>query len=81
MFRALWSTIISCYSILFSNLKQKKNTILLVVVISSHVGPMYSETYCVYQLYLLLDIPLISLIMAVYDDTDAFVYEKVKNFC
>ena len=42
--KVLWSRIDSCYSILFSNLKQKKEqNIIIGRVISSCMGPMYIE--------------------------------------
>ena len=47
--KALWSRINSYYSILFSNLKQKKKKkhIIISRVISSHMGSMYIETPCI----------------------------------
>ena len=49
--KALWLRINSCYSILFSNLKQnKKKYIIISRVISSHMGPMYIETLYVSSL-------------------------------
>ena len=39
--KALRWRINSCYSILFSNLKQKTYNIIISRVISSHLGPMY----------------------------------------
>ena len=40
----LWSRINSCYSILFSNLKQIEHNIIISRVISSHMGPISIET-------------------------------------
>ena len=44
--KALWSRNNSCYSILFSNLKLKKNkhNIIISRVISNYMGPVYIET-------------------------------------
>ena len=46
--KELWSRINSCYSILFSNLKKKVHNIIISVVSSSHMGPMYIETPYIY---------------------------------
>ena len=43
-FLSMWSRINSCYSILFSNLKQQKTNIIISRVIRSHMGPIYIET-------------------------------------
>ena len=42
--KVLWLKINSCYSILFTNLKQNKHNIISSRVISSHIGPVYIET-------------------------------------
>ena len=42
--KVLWSRINSCYSKLFSNLKQKYHIIICTKLISSHMGPMNTET-------------------------------------
>ena len=42
--KALWSRINSCYSILFSNLKQKRTHIIIIRGIYSNMGLMFTET-------------------------------------
>ena len=46
--KALWLRINSSYCILFSNLKQKKDHIIISRVISNHMGSIYIETSCIY---------------------------------
>ena len=50
-FKALRLRINSCYSILFSHLKRKKEHIIISRVISSDKGPMYIETPYIYILF------------------------------
>ena len=42
--KALWSSIISCYSILFSNMKQKGHNIIISRVMNSRMLPIHIET-------------------------------------
>ena len=42
--KILWSRINNCYSILFSDLKQKEHCIIINRVINSHRGLMYWDT-------------------------------------
>ena len=58
----LCSRVNSCYSILFSNLKQKKYNIISSRVISSHMGPVYFETPYIssYMVPVYIETPYIS---------------------
>ena len=51
--KALWSTIDSCYCILFSNLKQKNNIISSSSWVNRyHMGPTYIETSYTYLYFI-----------------------------
>ena len=54
----LWLRLNSCYSILFSNLKQKEHNIIICSGFSCHMDPMYIESHIYMSVYTYLYILL-----------------------